>query len=161
MARCTPVVLIAALASAASALAQPVASPPHAAEELIGERPTKDFSRDWWDGTIVSSDLGKVVWRARNGVVVNGQPLGSPADELVEPALSPDGQHVLSAGRVGKAWFVWLDGQPAAMKWVLPIPPVMPIPSRSVACSKKCAPPSATGCRARICTIRAVWGWPT
>lgn len=113
MARYAPVGLIAVLASAASALAQPAAAP-HAAEELIGERPTKDFSRDWWDGTTVSSDLRKVVWRARNAVVVNGQPLGPPAQDLVEPALSPDGQHVLTAGRVGKAWFVWLDGQQLA-----------------------------------------------
>ncbi len=114
MAHRIPVILSAALVSAASASAQPALAPPRATEELICERPEKDARLGWWTDTQVSRDLQKVVWRSRNGVVVNGETLGPPADELIEPALSPDGRHVLRAGRQQKSWFVWLDAQQIA-----------------------------------------------
>jgi hypothetical protein len=111
MAHRNPAVLIAALVSAASAFAQPAASPPRVTEELICERPEKGAWQGWWTDTQVSRDLRKVAWLSRGSVVVNGETLGPPADEFIEPALSPDGLCVLSAGRQEKSWFVWLDAQ--------------------------------------------------
>ncbi len=108
------IVLIAALVSATSAFAQPAVAPARATEELICERPEKDALGDWWKDTRVSSDLRKVVWLSRSGVVVNGETLGPPADEFLEPLLSPDGRRVLVAGRQKKSWVVWLDGQQIA-----------------------------------------------
>lgn len=106
------VVPIAALMCAASALAQSAAPPPRLTEELICERPMK--AAEWLAKDQVSSDLGKVVRVFQRNVLVNCEPLGPPADELLQPALSPDGQHVLRAGRQAKSWYVWLDAQQIA-----------------------------------------------
>ena len=114
MAQRIPVVAIGALLAAAAAVAQPAALPPRATEELICERPENLAGRFFRAQDQVGSDLGKVVWIFRRDVMVNCQPLGPPADEFLEPALSPDGQHVLRAGRQAKAWFVWLDAQQIA-----------------------------------------------
>jgi WD40-like Beta Propeller Repeat len=114
MAHRIPVILMGALVSAASAFAQPAAPPPLITEELICERPEKDAGRLFRALDHVSSDLGKVVWILRRDVVVNGETVPPPADEFIEPALSPDGQHVLRAGRQAKSWFVWLDTQQIA-----------------------------------------------
>ena len=114
MAHRIPLVLIAALVCAAFAFAQPAPLPPRVTEELICERPEKDAGWLLMAPDQVSSDLGKVVWVGRRNVMVNCEPLGPPADEFLQPALSPDGQHVLCAGRQAKSWFVWLDAQQIA-----------------------------------------------
>jgi hypothetical protein len=117
--RTTTILLMSGLAAAA-ALAQSTARAPSAAEELICERSPKDHG-SWPAGSegLASSDLQKVAWVLRRSaardtyyVVVNGEAIAPPADEFLEPVLSPDGQHILRAGRRGKSWSVWLDGEP-------------------------------------------------
>jgi hypothetical protein len=118
----TLVVLLAGLLAAASASAQSADLPRYASEELICERPARDHSGPpRSDVGVVGSDLQKVVWQLRRGgsrnaayVIVNGEGIGPTADEFLDPVLSPDGQHVLRAGRQGKAWFVFLDGDQLA-----------------------------------------------
>jgi hypothetical protein len=114
MAHRIPAVAIAALTVAASVLAQPAAPPTHITEELICERPMKAAERFFRTQDQVSSDLGEVVRVFERNVLVNCAPLGPPADEFLQPALSPDGEHVLRAGRQAKSWFVWLDAQQIA-----------------------------------------------
>jgi hypothetical protein len=118
----TLAVLLAGLFATASASAQSAELPSYASEELICERPARDHSGPpRSDAGVVGSDLKKVVWQLRRGgprnvayVIVNGEGIGPTADEFLDPVLSPDGQHVLRAGRQGKAWFVWLDGDQLA-----------------------------------------------
>ena len=108
------VVPMAALLAVASASAQTAALPPGVTEELICERPENVAGRFFRAQDQVSSDLGKVVWVFGHNVMVNCAPLDPPAEEFLEPALSPDGQHVLRAGRQAKSWFVWLDAEQIA-----------------------------------------------